>query len=281
MEEIGMRNVPHQRRRWIVALTVAVVVAVAVAATGFVVLWRRSGAHQVSTDEARRRFAASSSTQPANPEVLRPAAGVYSYRGTGTERLSLPPKTQAQGPGMPATVTHRRDGCWTFRIDYSSQHWQTWVYCPRAGGLVEMGGETFERWDFVVTKYDSTSTFTCDPPSVIIRAGMQPGDAWQQSCRGTSSGTEGETVTSGPFRFVGEETVTVGGTAVRAYRFHQERTLTGSQRVTQSADLWFAEQDGLPLRNDREQTVHTDTVVGASTYTERGSFTLTSLVPQT
>ena len=135
---------------------------------------------------------------------------------------------------MPATVTHRSDGCWTFRIDYSSQHWQTWIYCPRDGGLVELGGQTFERWDFVFTKYDSTSTFTCDPPSVAIRAAMHSGDHWTQTCRGTSSGTKGVGVTSGPYTFVGDDTVTVGGTAVAAYHFHQERTLSGSQ--TRHAD---------------------------------------------
>lgn len=258
-----------------------IVSVIVVALSGLVVLWRRSGAHQVSTDDARRRFAANSSTQPPNPAVLRPPAGVYVYRGSGTERLSLPPKEQKQGPRMPATVTHRDDGCWTFRIDYSSQHWQTWIYCPRAGGLVELGGETFERWDFVFTKYDSTSTFTCEPPAVAIRAVMRPGDQWQQTCRGTSSGTEGEGVTSGPYTFVGEDRVMVGGTTVPAYRFRQERTLSGSQTGTQETDLWFAQKDGLPLRNERVQTVHADTVVGSSTYTERGSFELTSLQPQT
>ena len=201
------------RRRWIVALVVLGVIG-AGAAT-FVVLWRRSGAHEVSTEEARRRFEASSSTtEPPNPEVLRPGAGVYLYHGSGTEQLSLPPKTQHQGPRMPGTVTHRADGCWTFRIDYSTQHWQTWVYCPRDGGLVERGGQTFERWDFVFTTYDSTSTFRCDPPSVTIRATMRAGDRWQQSCRGTSSGTKGVGVTSGPYTFVGADTLTIGGVRV-------------------------------------------------------------------
>jgi hypothetical protein len=268
------------RRRWFVLLALGGVILIM--ATAFVVLWRRSGAREVSTDEARRRFEASSSTTlPPSPAVLRPAAGVYLYRGSGTEHLSLPPKSQHQGPRMPGTVTHRADGCWTFRIDYSTQHWQTWVYCPRAGGLVERGGQTFEHWDFVFTTYDSTSTFTCDPPSVTIRAGMRAGDRWQQSCRGTSSGTEGVGVTSGPYTFVGDDTLTIGGTRVPAYRFHQERTMSGSQDGTQTADLWFARKDGLPLRNVRSQTVRTDTVVGTSTYTERGDFTLTSLRPQT
>ena len=269
---------PRARRRLVVVSAVlAAIVAVIVVG---VVLWRRSGAHEASTTAAERRFAASSSTVRANPTVLRPVAGVYLYRGSGTEHLSLPPKSQGQGPRMPATVTHRADGCWTFRIDYNSAHWQTWIYCPRVGGLVELGGQTFERWDFVFTKYDSTSSFTCDPPSVTIRATMRAGDQWQQACRGTSSGTKGTATTSGPYTFVGRTNVHVGGTSVAAYRFHQARALSGSQTGTQSNDLWFAVTDGLPLRNDRQVTVHTDTPIGASTYTEHGTFALTSLVPQ-
>ncbi len=60
----------------------------------------------------------------------------------------------------------------------------------------------------------------------------------------------------------------MGGTAVPAYHFRQVRTLSGNQTGTQSADLWFAVNDGLPLRNERQVTVHTDTVIGSSTYTE-------------
>jgi hypothetical protein len=265
------------KRRVVAGGAIAVVVVIGVAA---VVLWRRSGAHEASTRDAERRFDQSSSTQPAVPKVLRPPAGVYLYRGSGTEHLSLPPKSQSQGPRMPATVTHRRDGCWTFRIDYSTAHWQTWIYCPRGGGLVELGGETFERWDFVVTKYDSTSTFTCDPPSVAIRAAMSPGDTWQQKCAGTSSGTTGTATTSGPYQFVRRESIDVAGVAVAAYHFHQKRTLSGSQAGTQDADLWFAVKDGMPLRNERTVTVKTNTVVGSSTYTEHGRFELTSLVPR-
>ncbi len=267
------------RRRVVVAVVILSVVLIAGAV--FVVLWRGSGAHEASTQDARKRFRQSSSTiRPRNAATLRPKAGVYLYEGEGTEQLSLPPKTQHQGPQMPATVTHRADGCWTFRLDYNSQHWQTWVYCPRNGGLAELGGETFERWDFVFTKYDSTSKFTCDPEAVVVRSGMQPGDSWLQKCRGTSSGTEGVAVTSGPFRFVGEETLDIGGTPVVANRFHQERTMSGSQTGTQTADLWFAKRDGLPLRNERETNVQTDTVVGSSTYTERGRFRLRSLQPE-
>ena len=258
------------------------VIAVVVigAASVFVVLWRRSSAHELSTGDALRRFRQNSSTQPAPVSVLRPAAGVYLYRGSGSEHLSLPPKSQGQGPRMPGTVTQSANGCWTFRIDYSTQHWQTWNYCPRDGGLVELGGKTFEHWNFVFTAYDSTSTFTCDPASVTIRTAMHPGDEWHQQCRGTSSGTKGEAITSGPYVFVGDEVVVVGNARVPAYHFRQQRTITGSQTGSQTTDLWFARNNGLPLRNARVATVHTDTVVGSSTYTERGNFQLDSLQPQ-
>jgi len=266
-----------RRRVWLIGALVVLLVLGGV----FVVLWRGSGAHEASTNEAKRRFEhTSTSVKPPTAATLRPAAGVYLYRGTGTERLSLPPKTQHQGASMPATVTYRSDGCWTFRLDYNTHHWQTWVYCPRNGGLDELGGQTFERWDFVFTKYDSTSKFTCDPPSVAIRKGMHPGDEWKQSCAGTSSGTKGGAVTSGPYTFVGDDTVTVGSERVPAYHFRQVRTLTGSQTGTQKADLWFSKQNGLPLRNVRNVRIRTDTIVGASTYTEQGNFQLTSLHPQ-
>ena len=276
--EAGAVARPKRRRTVVVLVLVGVALVVVVA---FAVMWQRSGAHRVSTAEARRRYERSSpSTEPENPSLLRPPAGVYTYRGSGSERLSLPPKEQGQGPEMPGTVTHRADGCWTFRVDFSNQHWQTWIYCPRNRGLVELGGTTFERWDFVFTKYDSTSTFTCAPASVTIRAGMHAGQKWRQSCRGTSSGTKGVSVTSGPYTFVGDDTVVVSGTPVAAYRFRQVRTLSGSQSGHQTTELWFAKSDGLPLRNVRDVTVHTDTVVGSSTYTERGSFQLTSLQTQ-
>jgi len=97
---------------------------------------------------------------------------------------------------------------------------------------------------------------------------------------GHELGPKGEVVTSGPYTFMGDDVVIVAGTPVAAHHFRQLRTLTGSQTGTQGADLWFAKQDGLPLRNDRDVTVHTDTIIGSSTYTEHGSFELASLRPQ-
>jgi len=262
--------------RWIVA---ALVLFAVMGGSAFVIAWRNSGSRPVSFDEARRRYESTSSTVLAAPSALRPPAGIYVYRGSGTEHLDKPPKSQNQGPGMPATVTYRADGCWVFRLDYSTGHWQSWTYCARNGGLDEVGGQTFERWDFVVFSVDSTSTFTC-PSSVTIRSGMLPGDTWTQTCTGTSSAVKGEVTTSGPMTYLGTETLTIGGSRVPAYHFKQLRTLTGAQTGTQENDVWFAKSNGMPLRNDHHNVVKSDSPIGRVTYTETGTFTLQSLKPR-
>ncbi|MCZ7526154.1 MAG: hypothetical protein M5U14_07110 [Acidimicrobiia bacterium] len=104
----------------------------------FVVLWQRAGSRPVPVEEVLERFHPVPGEEP-DGTLLRPRQGVYRYRGSGTERISTPPRSQSQGPEIPATVEHRDDGCWTFRIDYSSNHWQTWDYCPRDGGWSSSG----------------------------------------------------------------------------------------------------------------------------------------------
>jgi hypothetical protein len=268
----------HRRRRWIAG---ALFLGVVVAGVAFVLFWQRNSAHEVSIAEARRRFEQSaSSSEPVAPAGLRPTAGVYLYRGAGNESLTLPPKHHAQGPQMPATVSYRADGCWTFRIDYSTAHWQAWTFCSTDGGLAEVADQTFETWDFVFTTYDSSTMLSCNPPAVFIRAGMRAGESWHQSCRGTTSATNGDTVTSGPLTFVGNAVVNVGRTHVPAYHFHQVRTLRGTTNGRQTVELWLDQQTGLMLRNTRTQTVHTDTPIGPSTYTERGNFQITSTAPR-
>lgn len=63
------------------------------------------------------------------------------------------------------------------------------------------------------------------------------------------------------------------------YSNHRVRTLTGGQRGTEEVDTWFDATTGLPVRNSRVITVHSDSVFGSVTYTERGTFTLVSSTP--
>jgi len=259
------------RRVFLVAGVLVVLAGLVV----FVVV-RSGGSRPVTVDEAKERVA---STVPVGAPVAGvPGAGVYLYAGSGREELDKPPKQQAQGPTMPATVTLEADGCWTFRIDYSTGHWQSWRYCNRDGALVELGGETFERWDFGFFTVDNVSTFVCED-AVVVRPGMTAGARWEQRCTGTSTEVGGPTGNAGPFTYVGPEVVDVGGTPVPAHRFHGERVLSGAQSGTETTEQWFAVADGMPLRNERRIEVRSDSPIGTVTYTETGDFTLASLAP--
>ena len=241
-----------------------------------VVSFVRSGARPVSLDETARP---TGSTQPEAVSTLRPEQGVYLYEGSGTDRLDTPPLSQAQGPQMPATVAHRADGCWTFKIDFSTNHWQSWIYCPTPdGGLIEEGGESYQRWELGAISFDSTSSFECTD-AVVVSVDQRPGDVWEQSCSGTSTGVEGQATSAGPFTFVEEGDVEIGGTPVRALHYRRERTMTGAQRGTERSDVWMSAATGLPLRNTRTITATTSTLVGEVRYTEDGTFEATSSVP--
>lgn len=271
----GPTSPPRHRRR--IVAVVGLVVALGVVATA-IALWNRDTAQPVSMDTARQRAGLDSS--PAAPAApLVPVAGVYQYRGTGTEHLDKPPKTQRQGPDIPGTVTDLGGGCWRFRVDYSTNHWLSWDYCSTGTGLTENAGEFFQRLELGPVPVDTSSTYTCDPPADAIRPSQTAGDRWRQACRGTSTASDGEVTSAGPYTFVGEERLDIGGRPVTTLRYHRVRTLGGAQSGTEDVNTWFEATTGLPVRNSRVITVKSDTVVGAVTYTERGSFTLVSLTP--
>ncbi len=74
----------------------ALVVLVAV---GMGVIWLTSSqARPVTLRQAETQLGAGGTGAPG---ATRPAPGVYQYTGSGTEKLSLPPLSQAEGPSMP------------------------------------------------------------------------------------------------------------------------------------------------------------------------------------
>jgi hypothetical protein len=254
-----------------------VVLAVAGGATAFAVAWRDRGAKEASVEDALARFRAGGESGGA--AALRPAAGVYTYGGSGRERLSVLGTSQRWGASLPATVTH--DGeCWRLRVDFSTNHWQDWRYCPDRGVLREAGGTTSQRFDFVAFTADDVNVFTCEPPNDVVRGDAEPGDSWAQRCEGRSTTRGTHAVSSGTTTFVGIEEIDVGGERVPAFRYRAERTLSGDQAGTDTSETWFSLRDGMVLRQTRSVHVESPSPLGTVTYTEDGSFTLTSLTPR-
>ena len=118
------------RHRLALIVTTVIVMVVASAAGVFAYQWNHSGPRPLSSATAYQRFRSGLTGAVVDPGTLRPHEGVYSYRGSGHEHISLPPKSQVEGPGIPGTVSYQSDGCWVWRLDYSDSHWQNATFCP-------------------------------------------------------------------------------------------------------------------------------------------------------
>jgi len=263
----------HHRRRW-PWIVVALVLFVGVGA-GLVSL-TSSRARPVTLRQAESRLAKGASSTPGEG---RPAPGVYQYMGSGTEKLSLPPLSQAEGPSIPGTVTLQGPNCWIFRVDYSTHHWETWRYCLHDGNVWEGGGQTWQLWSIGLLNVTNLSTFTCAPGSMSLPSTASVDEVWVSRCTGVNTSVKGQSISTGPYRFLGLTTVSVGGTRVRAAHFLRLRTDSGAQRGTERSDVWLSTSTGLPLRLQQDIKVTTSTFLGTSTYTQVGVFALASLVP--
>ena len=269
-----------RRHRVALIVTAAIVMVVASAAGVFAYQWDHSGPHQLSMATAVQRFRSGATGQVTDPGTLRPHEGVYSYSGSGHEHVSVPPKSQVEGPGIPGTVTYQPDGCWVWRLDYSVSHWQNATFCPRDGNLVEVARAGWYRWNFVALAIADTGSFKCSP-EVAMPAVLRVGQQFSFSCTGTNNPIKTGVVTmKGTNRYVGPQTLRIAGTEVTTLHFREVSTFSGGQWGTNVADTWFSTVNGLPVKGTWSTKVSSPSFLGTDTLTGGASFTLQSLTPR-
>ncbi len=253
-----------------------VVVGVAVA-VGLFVTREDPGPRPVG--EAVRDFRAST-TMALDPEAgSGPEPGVYQLVGEGREAISFPPVEQSDGATMPMTISDRSEGCWRVRIDYNEAHWQNWDLCRDGDTVTESTGRTWQRWDFGAAVVDNLSTFTCEPPAVFVVFDAESGTVIERSCMGISEAVSGTATSDGTVTVIGNETVPIDGEEVEAIHLRYRNDFSGAQTGQEDLELWLSIADGLPLRGERTVTIDSDSPVGTVTYTEEGTWSLRSTVP--
>ena len=233
------------RRSGLVGL--GLVLVVSAAGVGFAWRWFERGPGRPSVSAAIGRFRTSTTVGTAT-NTSTPRPGVYLYKGAGSGSLSFLATRQEQGPIEPGTVVVRPNGCWEFRIDFNSFHDQTWERCRTNSKLVESGGRTDQRFDFVTFKMSEHSTVTCDPPIVAADANDKPGTTSRVHCTGRSQTTKTTFAQTGVSTFVGREAVLVGGVSIPGLHTREDMLLSGGQTGVVRVDIWFAASDGLPLK---------------------------------
>ncbi len=261
--------------RWVV---LGIVIVVLAGGSTFAYLWTRSGAHAVSSSEAIERFRHQDPNGSDN--VVGPLPGVYAYRGTGIERISVPPKSQSEGPGMPGTVVRRPGGCFDFRLDFSDHHWQSWDYCVHDGALVSPTRAGYYNWDFVAFHVDDTSTFACQPVVTTVPDPIVPGTASKVACTGSNDKlSTGPVIMRGTSTLVRSGDIRVGSQTLSAVLVAEHVTFSKGQSGSNDTSTWFAVSTGLPLRGTWHTRVSTTSPVGISTLDAHGDFALSSVTP--
>ncbi|HLX88035.1 MAG TPA: hypothetical protein VKR22_06225 [Acidimicrobiales bacterium] len=273
------------RRRWprrvLLVVSVVVVVVLGVSAYFFTAYqWRtHPGAKTVSS--ALHSFHGSgSSGDPGVSAFGVPQAGVYTMQGEGSGHISAPPNSQVDGSVMPVTVTHLASGCWSWRVDFNVAHWEDYVFCPSASGLLEPSNRNFQAWDFGALSVTNLATVTCPEHTLVMAREPKPGMVTSWACpeRNTATGP-GVSYTTG--RVVGPRTLSVGGVPVLTVEQQQTGTLSGTQSGTVTSEWWFNAATGMPIRVERHIVVHSASPIGTITYTEDGSGQLASVFPRT
>lgn len=226
-----------------------------------------------STTTAGARGSVSTRLEP-------PATGVYSLTGSGSEHISFPPNSQRDGAVMPASVTSLGKGCWRWHLDYNVAHWEEYDFCAVGDTLVQTANRNGQSWDFGSFSITNTARFSCPGGAVVVPADPSPRAVLDWTCTGRSTTVPGEAVATTAGHLLGVRTLHVGGTAVQTLDEEQITTLAGAQRGTVDMGWWFSLVTGLPVRVTRSITIATSSPVGDITYTENGSWQMSSLAPR-
>jgi hypothetical protein len=114
----------------------------------------------------------------------------------------------------------------------------------------------------------------------VLPTDISAGQEVSWTCAGQNSAVPGLTEARTTVHMLGTADLRIAGAPVRAVHERQETVLTGSQRGTVTMEWWFSASNGLPLRVARTITISTASPVGDITYSESGSWQMTSLVPR-
>ena len=245
------------------------IVAVALGVWLFVL---RSPGTQVDLREAVRQFRLSQHDQHADltaHDTELPPAGVYQYRTTGGERLSVGDISRAFPSTTAMIVTD--SGCATLAWEPLVQHMEGLEICPAGGGALAIASAPSSE-DIAGTR--TTTDIRCPARTYLVPPGDADGTRWHETCHAPHE----KVVVSG--RVLGRSTVSVGGRAVPAVHTELDLTWSGAGSGTNPNQYWISPQDGMILRQLETVDVSEGSgPLGSVHYSEAMSIAVTSLRP--
>ncbi|MGI9023438.1 MAG: hypothetical protein ACR2HV_09455 [Acidimicrobiales bacterium] len=193
-----------------------------------------------------------------------PMPGVYRYRTTGGERISLFDYEREYSPVTVRIVT--RYGCGVREEQwFLAQHLE---YYDRCGPSLPSYGTDIAYW-----WTHGTQAFQCDPGS-FDGSDLAPGGVSRWECRDEDT-LAGQTV-----EYIGDESVEVDGRTVPARHTRWTTVFSGATVGGAVVDDWFDPATGLVLREERHIGLRVGSpLVGRLTYADNSTYDLLSTTP--
>jgi hypothetical protein len=259
-----------QHKLWTLGIGFVTLVTLIVAvAAGFWYFVLRTPRTQVNLAQALRQYRLDQKTGGARNAGL-PSSGVYRYRTSGSEHLSIGDISRSFPAASNMIVTDGA-GCATMKWDPLEQHMEGLVECSNENGTLGIKAVvSYEQ----IAGTQTTSVIDCPAGTYFVPPHPSIGERWRTTCH-----SPGETVVfSG--QVLGKSFVNVGGGAVPALRTRLTLSFSGSQSGTNPNTYWISLQNGLILRQLETVDVSEATgPLGAVHYTERMAIALDSVVP--
>jgi hypothetical protein len=255
-------------------LLVVVVALLIIAAVAFGVhtLGARDETDAVKSKDAAKLVQDSGTTDDIAPGA-RPAAGTYTYTGSGKESVSALGGSEHVFPSEVAVVVQldADDDCmWTSNVVYVKQHIEERRYCTKGTKMTDLG---FTRKIEFFNQLQTTE-YTCGADADRLRTSAKDGDSWSWTCTEGTSATSRYTAT-----MLGTETLTIGGDKVQVWHTKVTSKQTGDTVGGDTSEFWL-DKTGLPVKFTGDLKVKTKSVLGDTDFQEKFSYALTSLVPK-
>ena len=254
-------------RLWALGGGVIILLAAVAAGLWFFVL--RSPATTVDLRQALTLYRQEQRQRGLGTSARIPPPGVYPYRTSGDEQLSVAGISRSFPSHSEMIVTDA--GCSTMKWEPLEQHTEGLVVCPGAdAALTITSALSYEQ----IAGTQTTSVIRCPADTYLVPPDPTAGARWHTTCHSPGQNV----VFSG--EVVGASSVDVGGHEIPALHTRLSLTFSGSETGTNPNDYWISLQDGLILR--QKETVAVSQAagpLGSVHYSEQMAISLTSATP--
>jgi hypothetical protein len=229
----------------------------------------RSPGTQIDLSQAIRLYRQGQRSGNTGGDSRLHPSGVYRYRTSGSEQLSIGGISRTFPTDTDMIVTD--DKCSTLTWEPFEQHVEGLVECPLVNGATSiMSAPNYED----IAGIRTTSVIRCPASAYLIPPDPIPGTQWHTTC---DSGGQ-RIAFSG--QFLGLSSVAVGRRQVPALHARTILRFSGSQSGTSPSDYWISAQNGIILRQrETVDLVERSGPFGSVHYFEEMTIGLASMEP--